>query len=567
MAGSVSGRRLALASGALGVATLLVFAQVRHHDFVDWDDPSLITTNPVVVGGLTAEGVREAWTGTPHWGNWIPLTVLSLMANVSAHGLDAPGILLTNVAIHALAALALLLALVRMTGALGPSLFVAGVFALHPLHVESVAWATERKDVLCGLFWMLTLLAWARYAEAPTAGRYAAVAMATAAALLSKPMAVTLPCVLLLLDYWPLDRWRDARRCVLEKLPLLGMVAVVAGITFLAQEPTMQLGERVALPQRVANAIDSYAAYLGQTFWPTRLAYFYPHPEAGLPPGRVAVGAAVLLALTGLALHQARRRPWGLVGWLWYLGTLVPVIGLVQVGSQARADRYTYLPMVGIAIAVAWAAREAAGARRERRLALAGVAAVVLLALGLTAHRQVAVWRDSVTLRSHAVAVRPPDAVLEAGLAGALVSAGRTEEALAHLDEAIRLEPSWTPARLMRAKGRMRVGRVEEAIADYRAILTTEPGNARARANLGLALARSGRPREARAELERAVAQPRPGDVAPERWARVHLGLARLLAAAGEGEAARSARSRALALDPSLAAEAPPAGAGTPQAQ
>jgi hypothetical protein len=308
----------------------------------------------------------------------------------------------------------LFLALARMTGALGCSAFVAAVFAVHPLHVESVAWATERKDVLAGFFFSLTLLAYARFAERPDSKRsYALVLAALACALLSKPTAVTLPLVLLLLDFWPLGRlsWAaSARRVWLEKLPMLALALAAALVTLLVQRSGggMEFADRVLpLGVRLWNALDSYGVYLAQTVWPAGLSVFYPHPVEGISQGRALVSGALLVAVTAGALALARRAPYLLVGWLWFLITLIPMIGIVQVGVQAHADRYMYLPLQGLSIALAWGAVDLLGRSPQRRRALAIAGAVAVGVLAIAAHRQVAIWRDSLTLFGRAVALDP----------------------------------------------------------------------------------------------------------------------------------------------------------------
>ena len=411
------------------LAILMVYGQVRNHAFIDFDDYEYITENPHVRTGLKFENVVWAFTSY-HSNNWHPLTWISHMADVALFGLNPGGHHLVNVLFHTANALLLLLVLLKMTGALGPSAFVAALFALHPLHVESVAWAAERKDVLSCFFWLLTTLMYLRYAEKPGMGRYLPVAAMFTLGLMAKQMLVTLPFVLLLLDYWPLGRWQPpararnaaaaatprpeeknipdtppaekkagprrarkqsprttdalagaagavragasggpipakerpvpATRLVLEKLPLFILAAVAAVIVFTVQ---LHSGVLYNLPQfpltvRIGNALVSYVAYLGKMFWPVDLSVFYPHPLHTLGGGKIIGAAGLLLAVSALVLAQAKRRPYLAVGWFWYLGTLVPVIGLVQVGVQAMADRYTYIPLIGIFVMIAWGGRD-----------------------------------------------------------------------------------------------------------------------------------------------------------------------------------------------------------------
>jgi tetratricopeptide (TPR) repeat protein len=433
-------------SALLVIATFAAYAGVREHRFVDVDDFPMIVHNPDLRAASPGEAVAKAFRARA-LGNWTPLSVLSLQASQAAHGLDPPAYLLTNVALHAAAAVLLFLALARMTGAPWPSAFTAGVFALHPLHVESVAWAAMRKDSLMGLFWMLTLLAHARHAERPSRGRYAAVLLGLVAALMSKPVAVTLPCVLLLLDAWPLGRLGrpgEARLAWLEKLPMLLPVAGVCAITLLWQDESNALPDLAKLPlrTRLANAVDAYAAYVRSALWPRGLNFLYPHPAGGPPAGRVALEAAVLLALSAGALAQRRSRPYLAVGWLWFLGTLVPTIGLVQAGVQARADRYTYLPLVGLTLAVAWGAAGLSSRGGAARRALAVLAGGSLLALAVCTSLQVRHWRDAVALHTRSVQVQPDNALEHYRLAHALLRDDRPREAIPHLERTAALAPA-----------------------------------------------------------------------------------------------------------------------------
>ncbi len=377
-----------------------------HHEFVDLDDYAGILTNQELEVSSLTEAVVVAFT-RPLLSIWVPLTMLSLELDRALYGAQPAGYLLTNVALHLACVLLLFHVLLRMTGATWACAFVAAVFAIHPLHVESVAWASERKDTLSALFFMLTLLAYLRYVERPAARlRYALVLVCLALGLLAKPMLVTLPGVLLLLDYWPLRRL-DAR-ALREKLPMLALVAADAFVTWWVQgaRGAMSYGLGLPLWLRIANAIDATCLYLWQTLWPSGLAVFYPHPGASLTRGRVLLGALVLLALSVGAFRVRRSQPWWITGWLWYLGTLVPVIGLVQVGQQGRADRYTYIPMIGLGIAVAFGARHLARTP-ARRLATAALASLALAAfVGLSA-QQIGTWRNSVTLYEQAIAVSP----------------------------------------------------------------------------------------------------------------------------------------------------------------
>ncbi|MDJ0851101.1 MAG: hypothetical protein QNK04_22240 [Myxococcota bacterium] len=442
----------------------------------------------------------------------------------------------------------LFFALAELSGAVGRSAFVAAVFAVHPLHVESVAWATERKDVVSGVFFMLSLLAYARYAARRSGGRYAVVLLCVAAGLLAKPTLVTLPFVLLLLDFWPLQRL--GRGALLEKLPLLLLAAGVSGATYLAQAEAGAgaYGAEIPLTWRLANAVDAYAVYLWKSLWPTGLAAFYPHPLDSLPAWRVVVGLALLAAISAAALALRRRSPYVLVGWLWYLGMLVPMIGIVQVGEQARADRYTYLPQVGLAIALAWGVVDLAG-DRARRKGLAAVGALVVVALAVVANRQVTTWRNSLALFEHARAVTAESFFVHLRLATAHLRAGRLADAERHYRRGFALDPERGRSRLVHfhlgmAHEDERRGDAEAEMARYRAVLAIVPDHPRANARLGLALVGRGRASQARSHLELALAA--------EPSAGLHAALASVASAEGRLAEAVTRNRAALALDPGL---------------
>src|SRR6059036_456916 len=396
---SVRGRRNLAIAGLVVLGTLAVFAPALRHGFVNYDDPEYVTENPRVRAGLSWAGLGWAFAA-PHAANWHPLTWLSHMLDAQLFGLAPAGHHATSVLLHATSAALLFEVLAGMTGTPWRSAFVAAVFALHPLRVESVAWVSERKDVLAGFFWMLALAAYARYARRRGAADYVLVVAAFVLGLLAKPMVVTLPLVLLLLDVWPLRRpWTIA--LVWEKLPLVLLAAAASALTVVAQRGAGAMASLESLPlaARMAEAVVAFRAYLEKTFWPARLAVFYPHRP--LPIGEVAASCVVLLVVSALAIRERRRRPWLLVGWLWYLVALLPVVGLVKVGEQAMADRFSYLPQIGVLLMIAWAAADAGGSR-----AVASAGGVVALAacVALTA-RQLDIWRDSVSLFAHASAV------------------------------------------------------------------------------------------------------------------------------------------------------------------
>jgi tetratricopeptide (TPR) repeat protein len=496
---------------ALALATFALYAPVATHGFLHYDDDLYVTDNPVVRRGLSWDGVAWAFTSL-EVSSWQPLTWLSHMLAVQLFGLDAGAHLLVNAGLHAANAALLFLALARLTAAPARSAVVAALFAVHPLHVESVAWLSERKDVLGTLFGFLTLGAYAGYVERPRWSRRAAVAALLALSLMAKPMWVTAPLLLLLLDAWPLRRFQAEPRWRLlaEKAPLLALSAASAAVAVVAQHRSgAVVGLEYGPGARLANAAVSYARYLGKTFRPAGLAAFYPYPAGGHAAGAVAGSAVLLAAITAVALLRRRAWPWLGVGWGWFLLTLVPVIGIVQTGMQAMADRYTYLPLVGVFIAVVWTAAEAARGAAARR-GLAAAAALVVVALGATTHRQIGVWADQVTLFRHAIAVTGENARAELFLAQGLSAAGEREEAVVHAREAARLEP-WN-ARAQKNLGYMlyRVGRLDDAILALERAVALDPGYAEAHGNLAVAYRlkgwseRAGREARIEADLRRA---------------------------------------------------------------
>lgn len=472
----------------LVVAVIAVFGRTAGASFITADDGVYVTQNPTVQAGLTGEGLR--WAFGFRDGNWIPLTWLSLMLDATLWGTGPRGFHVTSVALHLASTLLLFLALSRASGRPHPSWFVAVLFAVHPLHVESVAWVAERKDTLSGLFFMLALLAWERYARRPDLGRYLAVVAILAAGLMAKPMLVTLPLILLLLDLWPLARPLPLRRLVAEKLPLLGLSAISAALTFAAQRGAGAMSSVAAIPldARIGNAIVSYAAYLVKTVVPTKLAFFYPHPGRGLPPWQILAGGALLVALTLIAWRSIRKRPFVAVGWAWYVIMLVPVIGIVQVGVQARADRYTYLPLIGIFLAATWTVAD----MRLPRAAVRAVAALVGIALAAASYVEAGYWRDSVTLYRRALAVTTGNAVAHNNLGLALLERGDLDGTIEHCRKALEIDPGHPEAPNHLATALTGKGLDAEAIAVYRRAIAIRPGNATFHSNLGTVLAESG---------------------------------------------------------------------------
>lgn len=463
MASGTDQRRVAAGVGlSLALLTLATYLPVLAHGFIRFDDPLYVTRNHHVQAGLSWEGIAWAFSANVA-SNWHPLTLLSHMLDCELFGMDPLGHHLTSLLLHAVSVVLLFEALRRMTGCVWRSAFVAALFAVHPTHVESVAWIAERKDVLSGFFWMLTLLAWVCYVRQPSPKRYAAVALALAAGLLSKPMVVTLPFVLLLLDVWPLRRTIRIQ----EKLPLFALAAASCVATVIAQSGAIGLASRFPLRLRLANAVLSYVAYLGKTVLPTRLAVFYPMPDE-FPAWKVAGAALLLAVLTVLACRAGRSFA---VGWLWFLGALVPVIGIVQVGGQAMADRYTYLPTIGLFLIAAW------GLPRRA----AWVAVVVVLALAAGTRLQLRYWEDSESLFRHAAAVTERNFIAHLNLAQIHAERGEHGPALEHFRTTLEIRPGMWQAQASLGNTLRRWGRPDKALPHLRNAVRLRPHDPRLR--------------------------------------------------------------------------------------
>jgi len=551
----------------LVVATLTVYGDLRNHHFINFDDDRYVTDNPSVQHGLTLKGISWAFT-TLHAGLWIPLTWLSYMVDSQLFGLHPGGFLLTNLLFHIANTLLLFLWLLRTTGALGPSFLVAALFALHPLHVESVAWATERKDVLSTLFWLLSMWAYIWYVESPGFRRYLLILVCFSLGLMAKPMLVTLPFVLLLLDYWPLGRWPQKspgsakekslgsakkkslastkkkslasaknsraqkpepgvplKRLIWEKAPLLALVVIFSMVTIHAQKEVGALVHLayIPFPGRLANALVAYVTYMVRTIYPSGLAVFYPYSRDALPLWQ-GLGASLTLAFISLLIiRQTSRHPYLLVGWLWYLGTLVPVIGLVQAGEQALADRFTYVPLIGLFIMVAYGMADLAARWRAPRFLLPVGAGMVLTALMICTWLQVGHWRNSASLFAHTLQVTRNNALAHNSLGLALLSQGKVDQAITHCEEAVRLRPNYAKAHYNLGNALFSRGEVNQALAHYEEALQLQPNYDKAQNSLGFALLSQGRVDQAVAHFEKSLSI-RPDSPAVQN----NLGLALL---------------------------------------
>lgn len=478
---------------ALVLATLIVYCRVCNHDFIDFDDDMYITENKNVQNGLTWQNIKWAFT-TNHAYNWHPLTWLSHMLDCQLFGLKPAGHHVTNVLFHTANTLLLFLLFKSMTGNLWRSAFVAALFALHPLHVESVSWVSERKDVISTFFWLLTMWFYMRYVRRPKFVTYFPIMLSLALGLMAKQMLVTLPLVLLLLDYWPLERFawppskRDHKgssgtaslsRCLVEKLPLLTLSAIASIIVLLVQSKAALVRSTMQIPiaYRIGNALLAYTKYIIKMFWPVNLGILYPHPQQNLPIWQALSAGILLLCITALVFLFSRSRRYLLVGWLWYLGTLVPVIGLVQVGLQAMADRYTYVPHIGLFLIVAWAAPDLLQKVKYKNIILATGSAAVLVTLSLLTWLQLSYWKDSITLFKHTVAVTRDNDILHYNLGILFLEEGKTDEAIKHWTEAVKIKPDQPTIHKNLAMLLVRQGKVDQAIEHYRQVLKYKPND------------------------------------------------------------------------------------------
>ena len=563
----------------LAAAVLAVFSRALSCDFVNYDDQQYFYANPRVLHGLTWKGAAWAFQ-TMYASNWHPVTWLSLMLDVNIFGSGPLGPHLTNVLLHAANTVLLFLLWHRLTGAVWRSALVAALFGLHPLHVESVAWVAERKDVLSGLFFMLTLLCYAKAVTgdkcrvtgtkaAPESILFRATGhwppfywmslFLFALGLMSKPMLVTVPFVLLLLDYWPLGRTRWVKpaigenpetspgRLLTEKLPFLALAIASCVVTYWAQRrgETIVSLAKASLDMRLANGVLAYGSYLTKVFWPSGLAVFYPLP-AQLPVATVAFAGLMLLVITTAVIWRGRREPWLAAGWLWYLGTLVPVIGLVQVGGQAMADRYLYIPGIGLFMLLGWSIPNWTSQKPVGKIIVCGTAGLVLIACAWRSADQVACWKSSETLFRHALAVTRDNGLAHYCLGNALGQAGRHEEAIEQYEQVLRITPDNFDGHHELAGTLARLGRLAEAIRHWERALQIKPNSAEAHYDLGVALEHVGKPDEAMEHYEQALR------FKPD-YAEAHYQLGLLLAARGRAAEAGEHFSKAVEFKPDFA--------------
>jgi tetratricopeptide (TPR) repeat protein len=501
MRSKISDRAL-VAGICAGLAALIwfVFGQTIKFPFINFDDPEYVYEVPEINSGLTLHNVTWAFT---HWPstNWFPLKNISHMVEFQFFGSNPGAFHFTNVILHAAGAVLLFLVLRQMTGSIWRSAFVAAIFAIHPLRAESVAWIEERKDVLSGVFFMLILTAYLHYARRPSIGRYVRMSILFAAGLLSKPMLVTTPFILLLLDYWPMNRGQRSEirgqrfkaeiwsKLVLEKLPLFVLSSADAILTSRGIAPAHSAADQLPFLARIANAFVSYLVYIWQMIWPANLGVFYPYSQDGLPIWQSIIAAAVLVMITIAIFVVRKSRPYLFVGWLWYLSMLLPVIGIIQVNLQTHADRYAYLPQIGLYLMIAWGVADLLSSWRYRTQVASAAAVVVILAFAFAARAQASYWRDSETLWSHTIAVTKDNYFAHASLADLLMRRGRVNEAIEHSEEALRIRPGDADAQNNLGLALLQTGDVKRSVAHLQEALEIDSGHMNAEVNLAWVLA------------------------------------------------------------------------------
>jgi Tfp pilus assembly protein PilF len=499
-----------LVYAGLVLATAAAYQPVCNNGFVNYDDDKYVIHNANIKNGLTLQSLYWAFTNQEA-SNWHPLTWISHILDYQFFQMNPLGHHLTNVLLHIINTLLLFYILQKTTGALWPSAFTACLFAVHPLHVESVAWIAERKDVLSTLFGLLTIVAYIGYVKRPSITRYVLTTVLFASGLMAKPMLVTLPFVLLLLDYWPLKRPINSKlstlNMFLEKVPLFILAAISSVITYTVQKSSGAVTGTNILPlsARISNAMVSYISYIGKMIYPSGLAVLYPYPQESLPIWKVIAAAVLLVTITSGITLGAHRQRYLLTGWLWYLGTLVPVIGIVQVGYQTMADRYTYLPSVGIFIIVAWSAAELLGKKRTGRIVLAISSALILAALVICTRMQIGYWRDSVTLFEHAIDVTKNNYRIHHALGLELILRGKVDEGISHYRRALEIMPENAEVHHILANALRRKGNINDAIEEYRLAVKYKSDNADALNDMGYTLLSQGNFDEAKAQFSEAI--------------------------------------------------------------
>jgi protein O-mannosyl-transferase len=500
--------------------TWAVFGQTLGHQFINYDDPLYVLDNGHVRAGLTWRGITWAFTHV-HSQNWHPLTTMSHMLDCQLFGVNPGAHHLVNVFFHSVAAVLLFILLAQITdgpsrtGRIWLSGFVAAVFAIHPLRVESVAWISERKDVLSGVFFMLTLIAYAAYTRKQSIGRYLTMSILFACGLMSKPMLITTPVVLLLLDYWPLNRSQRSGvgsqkrwtiwMLMVEKIPLFGLAIGSCVATLWAQNFALGSTQFLPLKWRITNALFSYFEYVRQMFWPVDLIPFYVHPENRLELWRLSIAVIVLIALTAIAFKRRRKNPYLIVGWFWYLVMLIPVIGIVQVGLQGRADRYTYLPQIGLEIALVWLIWDLTKSWRQQKIILIAASVVVVGTLSILSWKQTTHWRDTETLWRHTLVVTPDSDVAHAGLGGILFVRGQIDESINHYEAALRLRDGNTAAHFGLGRALAAKQKTDAAIFHFQKALSIQPDYIGASNDLGVMLASKGEIKEAIAAWQQSL--------------------------------------------------------------
>jgi len=555
---------------ALAVSTLLVFWQVRNFDFINYDDSAMVYENPNIQTGITLKTIKWAFYND-YWCMWHPLTWFSHMLDWQLFGSNAGGHHLVNLIFHLANTLLLFTVLNKMTGSLWPSAFVAALFALHPLHVESVAWVAERKDVLSTFFWLLSMLAYARYVKKPNAASYLLTLLIFALGLMAKPMLVTLPFVLLLLDYWPLNRLlpqtvaasrksahapdknQTLYRIIIEKVPFFALSVISSVITFLVQRSGGAVAgiNSLALNHRIANVFLSYAQYIEKMFWPSNLAVFYPFDTGSISFWQAAACALLLLGISLFVVRLGRNQRYLLLGWFWFVGTLIPVIGIVQVGLQTYADRYTYIPYIGLFIMLAWGLPQllskwisASSVESPHQKIVLGVLMVlVLTALGIFANRQVSFWKNNFTLFSHANEVTQNNYVAYNNLGTSYGKLGRWQDEIEACKKAVGINPDYADAHCNLGFAYGNLGRWPEAIDASKQAIRIRPDYAEAHCNLGVAYYKLGRYQEAIEEFRQAV------KIRPD-YADAHYNLGNAYGKLGRHQEAIDAFKQAVRIKP-----------------